>query len=153
MACMLRIEGRALNIDAFLERSPFEPSRVFRRGVKEYSTGPANRGSGVNFVISGRKRSDFRGQVRETIGFLTDCMREVKRVRRYPGVEGAVLDFGVEWKAEAAIQWSHLPEELVRLAAQAGLALEVTVYPTGEHSRPQDAPRAKPKRPRRTTKG
>lgn len=151
MACMIRIDGRHLDVDAFLRRSPLEPSRVFRRGVKDYSTGPASRRSGFTFVISNRQRSNFKGQIRETIAFLTEWMRELRRVRRFPGVEGAVLDFGVEWKADAAIQWSHLPEQLVRLAAQAALALEVTVYPTGEPSRPRRAPGAKRVRHRRTT--
>ncbi len=60
--------------------------------------------------------------------FLRSEAKQVRRLVEWPGVEGVTLDFGIEWR-DVAAHCDHLPAELVRLAGELGLALEVSHYP------------------------
>lgn len=132
MSCVLRVAGRELDVDAYIKRGALIPSAVYRRGEARFPTLPrarTNAKSGFNIVISKKPFSDFEGQVREAVTFLEKQRRAIQALRRRHGVEGAVLDFGVERRADAAVQVQVFPEDLVRLAGQLGLALELSFYP------------------------
>jgi hypothetical protein len=133
VSCVLRVYGRHFDVEAYLRRSPFEPVKVYKRGARERPGSPTIRRrhstSGCNILVSGRTRTDYGGQLRETIRFLKAAMPAIKRMRRFPGVDGAVLDFGSEMNPEAVFHYREFPEELVGLAARGGLALELSLYP------------------------
>jgi hypothetical protein len=132
MACVLRVAGREFDVDAYIKRGALVPSAVYRRGEARFPTLPrarTNARSGFNIVVSKRPFSDFEGQVREALVFLEKQRRAIQALRRRDGVEGATLDFGVERRPDAAVQVQGFPEELVRLAGQLGLALELSFYP------------------------
>jgi hypothetical protein len=46
----------------------------------------------------------------------------------FPGVQNAVLDFGISLYEGNVAQFSFLPPKLVRLAANAGIGLEISHY-------------------------
>lgn len=146
MACILRVSGRRFKVDDYLRRSPFMPVKVYKRGARQFPGSKKLLGihssSGCNIVVSPRERTDYRGQVRDTVRFLNAKMKEVRRLRRFAGVDWAMLDFGAEWHPDAALHYSHLPENLVALAAKAGLALEVSVYPSTPRVRRKSRKRA-----------
>ena len=135
MGCVLRVAGRDFDVDAYLRRGVLVPSAVYRRGEARFPTLPRARKtpqSGFNIVVSKKEFSDFAGQVRDAMGFLGHHRRAIRALRRRKGVEGATLDFGVERRAEAVVQVQVFPEDLVRLAGQLGLALELSVYPEAD---------------------
>ena len=139
MACMLRASGRGIDVDEYLRRSSLQASEVFHRGDVQHPTWPKARKSGCDFVVSGCKRTDLAGQVREASKWLRRKRRSVGVLRRFRGVENLVLDFGVEWHSDAAAQWMRLSEDLVGLAGGLGLALEMTMYPAAAKHRPHAA--------------
>jgi hypothetical protein len=132
MACVLRVAGREFDVDAYIQRGALVPSAVYRRGEARFPTLPrarTNSRSGFSIVVSKRPFSDFEGQVREALAFLEKERRAVQALRRRKGVEGATLDFGVERRPDVAVQVQGFPEDLVRLAGQLGLALDLSFYP------------------------
>jgi hypothetical protein len=135
MGCVLRVAGRDFDVDAYVSRGALLPAAVYRRGENRSPTlQRARRGlqSGFSVVVSRRDFSDFAGQVKDAIGFLGRHRRAVRALRRRKGVESAVLDFGVDRRPQAEIQVQVFSEELVRLAGDLGLALELSFYPAAE---------------------
>lgn len=84
--------------------------------------------SGCNIEVSRRDRDDFAGQIRDAVRFLRKHTAAVRRLRAFPGVDEACLDFGVD-KKDAIVYWEHFPEELIVLAGRCRLSLELTHYP------------------------
>jgi hypothetical protein len=145
MGCYLRVSGRQFDVDAYLRRGSLTAARVYRRGEPEFKSKPRGRKlrrSGINILVSLRDQSDFAGQLKDAVRFLGRYMRAIQALRRRPGVEGGVLDFGVEPRADAAIQMNRFPAQLVRLAGRAELALELSTWLTSW----QQLGRARPRR-------
>jgi hypothetical protein len=132
MTCVLKVAGREFDVDAYIERGTLVPSGVYRRGEARFPTLPRarpNSRSGFNVVVSKKPFADFDGQVREAVTFLGRHRRAVQALRRRPGVEVAVLRFGVERPSDGTVQVQLFPEDLVGLAGQLRLALELSFHP------------------------
>jgi hypothetical protein len=132
MSCMLRAWGRAFDVDQCLSKLSIDATKVYQRGEPRFRTRPTGarqRFSGFNSVVSGAERNQLARQLREAEQYVRTHARLLRRLRKWPGVEGVELDFGVEWKRDAVVQSSCIPESLVAAAARAGVALEITMYP------------------------
>ena len=132
MSCILRVSGRRFDVDAYLERGVLVPTMIYRRGEPRFITQPQGRKnlrSGMNIVVSEKEFSEFDGQLKDARKFLVRYGRAVRALRRRKGVEGAVLDFGVERRPDAVVQVQVFPETIVHLAGQLGLGLELSFYP------------------------
>ena len=132
MACVLKVSGRGFDVDAYIRRGKLVPSAVYRRGEARFPTLPRARRSpesGFHIVVSKKELADFGGQVRDAVSFLGHHRRAVRALCRRKGVETALLDFRVERGPEAAVQVQVFPVELVRLAGQLGLALQLSFFP------------------------
>jgi len=144
MSCVLRVYGRQFDVDVWVKRGTLVPCAVHRRGEPRLPAtkpnGPKHRWSGCNVVVSDRERTDFAGQLRDVRRFLGRHSRALRALRRRRGVEGAVLDFGVEGREDVVVQGEIISEEVVRLAGGLGLALEISHYPP---SRPMRRTKAK----------
>jgi hypothetical protein len=46
----------------------------------------------------------------------------------FPGVEILILNFGYYLQKEAAVQFDYLPPRLVKLAAEASIGIELSLY-------------------------
>ncbi|MBX9584705.1 MAG: hypothetical protein K2X87_30750 [Gemmataceae bacterium] len=125
--CVLRVGGRDFAVDTCLAGSPFEPSAVWRRGEARPGR-PPNDGSGFSLVVSEAGGADFFGQVRDAITFLTSHQTELARLRDAAGLDGVVLDFGLD-RVGTFTQSVTFPAALVRLAGGLGMALAVSIYP------------------------
>jgi len=135
VGCVLRVAGRDFDVDAYLGRGVLVPVAVYRRGEARFPTLPRARKSlqsGFNIVVSKKDVSDFADQVRDAVSFLARHRRAVRALRRRKGVESATLDFGVERRPEAAVQVHVFPVDLVRVAGELGLALELSFYPASD---------------------
>ena len=137
---MLRINGRNLNVDALLKSTSLternSATTVYRRGEPFLPrTQPNGRRqySGVNICISDAGFREFGKQIKHAIKSLQKNRRLLKRLISFKGVDGAVLDFGIAYR-EGFAQFDHLPAQLINLAGELGLAIEISHYPVSKPS-------------------
>lgn len=136
MGCVLRVAGVSFDPDRFLRDSNLVAYKVWRRGEPKLSIDQANafhRNSGMNITVSNADLGEFDQQVKNAIGFLRDHESELTRLVGFPGVDAVGLDFGTAWGDDSAMQTRHLPLELIRLVAQVGLDMEISIYAVSAH--------------------
>ena len=132
---MLRISGVHLDIDALVIRKGLHPESVWRKGERRSTSTAAerNRDSGMNYCVSDAGFEEFEIQKSEAIEFLKRFGTEITDIVRTPGVEMAILDFGIS-RRDAIVQSDSFPPELVGLAGGLGLSLELSQYPLLDRS-------------------
>jgi hypothetical protein len=128
MSCILRISGEALDIEALLLHRSLVPNRTWRKGEERAIKGKAHSDSGVSFVASDADFDEFERQLTDANEFLETHASEIAAMAATPGVKYATLDFGVSLYKDSVAQFCSFPPKFVRLAASAGLGLEVSMY-------------------------
>lgn len=131
MSCVLRIGGRDVDADALLASVNLPAYRVDRKGEPRLlrNRGPFEE-STIHVEVSGAAFADLAAQVADAVGFLRENADAVRTAVRFPGVGHATLDFAVEAK-DVAIDSTYLPPDLLRLAGDLGVGIELSVYPRG----------------------
>jgi hypothetical protein len=134
--CVLRAFGVEFDVDGFLRDSSLAPCAIHKRGTPRLP-GRVHKSSGINIVVSDASWSDLPSQIADAEQFLGKHSREVERLMRFRGVEGAVLDFPINLRIgdRVAAQFDRFPASLVRVAGRLGLALELSIYPAKSSSR------------------
>ena len=134
--CVLRASGTDFDPETFLDPSPFEPSKIYRRGdprlPESRPNGPRYDTSGINVAVSEAPWSDLPAQVADAERFLEANRAELERLVQSPGVTDLTLDFPIELRIDGetvVAQFDRFPASLVRLAGTLGIALELSVYP------------------------
>ena len=132
MPCVLRVAGAAFDVHRFLRDSPFAPVKVWKRGEER---GPGGRrgsrtsqDSGFNLDVSAVAFEDSVTQIKEAIAFLATNRIELARLMSFSGVESATLDFGLQLKPDAPVQSDYVPPELLRLAGELGIGVQLSRY-------------------------
>jgi hypothetical protein len=139
MSCILRVGGASLSVDDLARSSTLKPYRIDRKGeLARIRSRGMNSRSAAHFLVSGREFDDLPGQISEAIAFLGTHGGAIRDLVAFPGVDGAVLDFGADWR-DVAVQTDRFPAELLRLAGSLGLDLEITHYPLAEPSTAEGA--------------
>jgi len=128
MSCILRISGEALDIDSLLSQCPLAVDRSWKKGAPRSPNGKLHSDSGANFIASEADLDEFARQVTETTEFLKLHIANIAQVAAFPGVQNALLDFGVSLKEGCFAQFSYLPPKLIQLAASAGIGIEISHY-------------------------
>jgi len=132
MSAVLRAGGPDFDVDAFLVGCTLPVCAVHRRGEPVFPASQPNGrrcpSSGVNVSVSDADFDEFAGQVEEASTFLRQNGEQVRRLCEFPGVEAVVLDFGITHR-DVVVQCDRLPADLIRLAGQLGLAIEISHYP------------------------
>jgi hypothetical protein len=133
MECVLRTYGQAFDVDRFLADSPWRPNPVYHRGenVQGHARGPEfHECSGFVLGVPGSDTlgEAFADQVSAVLKFLDANHSECDRLKAFPGIEVRTLDFAVPLRDDQPMRSHHMPLELVRAAADLGIALEITVY-------------------------
>jgi uncharacterized protein DUF4279 len=127
--CILRVTGESFDVDAFLEKSPFKPDIVYRKGQRRR---PASRGtqkaSGFNVVISQSENPDE--QVRRALKFLRENRPEMLRLMRAKGIDQVTVDLSCPQR-EFTRRVAHLPNELLSAAGAYGIDIDVSFYLVG----------------------
>jgi hypothetical protein len=129
--CVLRASGRKFDVDRFLKRSSWKPLAVFRRGEpRGLTVKKKNVESSFNLNVSDASWLNLPAQIRDAKKFIEKNKNELRRLKRFPGVEGIVLDFPLENRISKDFPACFLsfPEAFVQLAAAAGLSLELSIY-------------------------
>lgn len=136
MGCVLRAFGREFDPDQFLQGATVSPSKVWRKGEPRIGPlhGKVQDNSGLNVTVSSAAIGDLEQQTRDAVGFLRNNKQELARLVAFRGLERAGLDFAVEWSKGAATQTDCLSRELIGLAGELGLDIEVSHYPISEES-------------------
>lgn len=130
MPCMLRIWGKYLDIDALIGKAALSPEFVWKAGGSTLVSGRNSsrpQGAGASYLVSNAGLADFDTQRSDSVDFMKRYEAELKVVLSFPGVEGAVLDFGI-WRRDVAAQYDYFPPELIRLAGELGLGIELSQY-------------------------
>jgi hypothetical protein len=86
-----------------------------------------NKESGIQIVTSDAPFDRLDLQIKETISFLKKNRVEVKRLSRMPGIKWFKIDFAID-KRDAFGQFDYFPPELLKLAGDLGLGLELSQY-------------------------
>jgi hypothetical protein len=133
MSCILRIYGESLDIDALLSRYSLVVDRSWKKGEPRTFKGKFHLDSGANFLASDADLDEFDRQVKEATEFLELHAPVIAEMVAFPGVENAVLDFGIALHEGYMAQFSYLPPQFVQLAARAGVGLEISHYACSEH--------------------
>jgi hypothetical protein len=128
MSSILRISGQSLDIDALLSENSLPFDRIWRKGEPRVLKGKLYSDSGANFLASGADLDEFDRQVSEATEYLEQHAPVIAKMVEFPGVQNAVLDFGFSLYEGSVAQFSFLPPKLVRLAASAGIGLEISHY-------------------------
>jgi hypothetical protein len=107
---------------------------VFRRGEptrKGHADGSHHKSSGCSITISDADFAEFEQQVADAMECLTNDRDLFESIRYFDGVDSLTLDFGVQRNRGWARFW-HLSENLVRVAGELGVAIEISCYPWGD---------------------
>ena len=128
MSCILRISGETLNIDTLLSQHNLPPDRIWKKGEARTLKGKVHLDCGVNFVASEADLDEFTRQLDEATKFLETHQTTIEKMVATPGVEFAVLDFGVCLRQGYVAQFCYFPPNFIQLAAKTGVGVEVSQY-------------------------
>jgi hypothetical protein len=135
MAAILRISGVQFDPDGFCARSALEPCAVWRIGEprlpQSQPNGAKHDTNGMNIVCSDAGFEDFQRQIDETILFLRRYRDDLAKLSRSLAVEILTLDFGIQAR-DVIVQCDYLPPELIRVAGELGIGIELSHYPVGQ---------------------
>lgn len=136
MSCVLRASGADFQVDEFLRESSLRALVVVHRGdvrtQRSSSTSIRHESSGMNISVSTREFSDLGGQIEDALQFLSKNIKELRRLRDFPGVEGIRLDFPVEDR-DVVFQSDTFPHKLLALMGDLGIGLTVSRYPAPDN--------------------
>jgi hypothetical protein len=124
--CVLRATGDDFQVAKFLEKSTFAPCNVFQKGERK-SKNSVWQSSGITVVVSDASGDEFARQVQDAIEFVRENQKELSRLRSFDGLEDMELDFGV-YRKDGFLQNSVFPAELIALAANWGIGIELSNY-------------------------
>lgn len=122
--CVLRASGDHFQPETFLDGSSLQPCNVFHKGTRKSASHTWDT-SGITVVVSEADR--FAGQVTDAVEFLKSNGTELQQLHGSVGLDRLSLDFGVDQK-KGFLQSHFFPAELVSLAAEYSMALEVSIY-------------------------
>lgn len=125
--CVFHAVGKDFDVDAFVANSSLQPYEVYHRGEKLLRSRPAYENAGLKVDVS-QADGCLAVEFQDAIRWLTENMAELERLAAFPGVESMALDFGYNLRSEFVVQSDSVPLELMRLAVQANVSLDLTLY-------------------------
>jgi hypothetical protein len=123
---MFRATGFDFLVDEFLSQSTLVPHKVWRKGERK-SAKRIHKWSGFTMVASEADMDDVPQQIADAMNFLTTNHEELSKLQNFPGAETVSLDFGIEDR-DVGVQCDYFPPELLRLAGNLGIGIEITRY-------------------------
>lgn len=133
MGCLFWAKGDDFDVDSFLVGSSLVTDEIYHRGDISFPAKAKIQHPWSGFTI---EVSDTWGvlkpQIVDAIAFLKENELELTRLSNYPGVTYLCLDFPYERRTGAVTQTDSLPAELLLLAGQLGIAIDMTLYPASE---------------------
>ena len=134
MSCVLRLSGTEFNVDDFVAISDLHTYKIWHKGEPLFRKSP-EKGlmirSGLTAMTSNAGFEEYEKQVEETIEYLKENKTKLSHILTTKEIEYATLDFGINlWpdKLRSGIANTRFPNELLRLAGELGLSLELSEY-------------------------
>lgn len=134
MSCILRIAGEHLDVDDLLNSCGLLADRTWKNGEPSALKGEHYSDSGAQFIASEADLDQFEHQTEDAAAFLASHLSSIARASTFAGVECAILDFGVCLPMGYVAQFSELPLRRIRLAAEAGVAIQLSHYLCSDES-------------------
>lgn len=135
MPCNLVILGKDLDIDDFLAKSKLRGYIKRYKGEPMFKSKPNSRKlahSRTGIETSKAGFDDLDKQIKDTIKYLKKHKEKLCIIKETKGIELAVLDFGIALRIDGkkvATQSDRFPSELLKLAGEIGLDVELSIYP------------------------
>jgi hypothetical protein len=129
--CVLRAIGKKFTVEDFLRESYLLPCLVYHKGERRLKDS-LWKVNGFNVSVGDAELGDLEGQVQDAIAFLQDHRSELEKLQKYVGVERVFLDFALVQENSSVFSTS-LPAELLRLAGDIGIDIELTYFPPSDY--------------------
>ena len=110
-------------------------TKNFFKGEPQLRTKPhgkKKRFSGLSIKVSDADFNNLTQQIKDTIDFLKENKDKLWHISQTSEVEHATLDFGIELRIDfqkVVYQFERFPNELLKLAGDLGLEIELSLYP------------------------
>jgi hypothetical protein len=129
MSCILRVSGKDFDVDQILKESGLKAYKIYRKGeLSERKTeGEFNSDSGFAIEVSKADFDKLAVQIEDAINFLKVNQQSLTIVGKAPGKDYYLLDFAFH-KRDVAVQYDYFPAELLRLAGNLGIGIELSCY-------------------------
>lgn len=130
MSCNLSIIGEDLDVDALEAKLGLSGFHKNYKGVPRYRTKPEKEKLPYSYMstcVSDAGFEAFEQQVKDVIAYLQQHYDILKLVSGVKEVQYFNLDFGVRYAGKFR-QGLYLEPELVRLAGELGMSIEVSLY-------------------------
>lgn len=132
MSCIFRVSSVSFDVDSFLKQSHLEPDRLWHKGEKAVSNRVCEN-SGFTMVASDAEMNNLGQQIEDAITFLKENQAGLEQLKNFPNVDTPYLDFAIEDRNVAG-QYDRFPPELLRLAGNLNIGIEISRYATSEDS-------------------
>ncbi len=123
------VTGESDAIDSILQTSSLRPYKVWHVGderIQGNGKAGIHESSGFNIDIS--KNDELSEAIKDAIAFLNSWKTELQKLCQTQGLEPSVIDFGLFCGIHYFAHHDHLPATLIQLAAESGLAIELSHY-------------------------
>ena len=134
MSCVLRVSGKNFDVDSYLQESKLKVISVYYEGKPRMESkldSKKNEKSGFNIGVSEGDFNDLDKQIKDAIQFLKENSDKLNKLNDFLiniKDSGICLDFGIK-KRNTVVQSNSFPSELLTLAGDLGLDIELTQYP------------------------
>ncbi|MCP4675706.1 MAG: hypothetical protein GY854_09415 [Deltaproteobacteria bacterium] len=125
MSCVLRVSGVEL-VSEDLAEIDLEPDSTWKIGQNR-GRGMVCEDSGAGYLVSDADFDQFDQQKIDAVRFLFENRDKIEQIMSLPGLEYAVLDFGIKQR-DVAAQYERFEPELVKSAGELGLGIELSQY-------------------------
>ena len=135
MPCNLTIIGENLDIDALIFESKLRGYSKHYKGQPRFKSKPDGIKLTHSQVSTQTSKADFNDldkQIEDTIKYLKRNIDKLNIIHQTKEIDLAVLDFGINLridKKKVLLQSDRFPNELLKLAGDIGLGIELSIYP------------------------
>jgi hypothetical protein len=132
MSCYLSIGGEEFDAISFSNATKLENAIIRLKGELINPLRGPHPISSVGVNISKADYTDLPGQIQDTISYLKNHREQLSIIKKSSGISFANLNFGVTFNIKEfnkkQIKSFFWPGELVELAGNLGISIELTLY-------------------------
>ncbi|NML37457.1 DUF4279 domain-containing protein [Chitinophaga sp. G-6-1-13] len=131
MPCNLRITGKDFDISSFLSGTELLVVKTGSKGEPRSPLRPNGEKLPYTFLTIETSRAefgDFDTQVKDTIVYFQMHREQLLQIKETKGIDQVSLDFGIESSEDQFSQQIFLPVELIGLAAELGISIQISIY-------------------------
>ncbi|WP_160715457.1 hypothetical protein [Chitinophaga solisilvae] len=131
MPCILMIAGKDFDIPQFLNVTRLRVLKKMIKGEPRSSLRPDGEKLPYSYLTIETSKADYgdlNAQVKDTIKYLRKHRNQLMNIKTTGGIDHINLDFGIESSNGQLLQSIFMPRDLVSLAAEFRMSIQVSVY-------------------------